>query len=67
MKTCNKCDLEKSIEYHANVRLLTEELMAATRRGSWDSESLSIDYALITLSDPMSHDYGGGVYLILDG
>jgi len=54
-------DLERSIEYHANVRLLTEELMAATRRGSWSSETLSVDYALITLSDPMSHDYGGGV------
>jgi len=54
-------DLEKSIEYHANVRLLTEELMAATRRGSWDSGTQSIDHALITLSDPMSHDYGGGV------
>ena len=45
-------DLAKSIEYHANVRLLTEELMASTRRGSWDSGTLSIDYALITLSDP---------------
>jgi len=54
-------DLDTSIEYHANVRLLTEELMASTRRGSWDSKTLSIDHALITLSDPKTHDFGGGV------
>ena len=54
-------DLTKSTEHHANTRLLTEELMAATRRGSWDSETLSIDHALTTLSDPTSHDFGGGV------
>jgi len=54
-------DLEKSIEYHAVSRLLTEELMAATRRGVWGSESLSIDNALVSLSDPKSLDFGGGV------
>jgi len=54
-------DLERSIDYHTNVRILTEELMSSTRRGSWDSETLSIDHALITLSDPKTHDFGGGV------
>jgi len=54
-------DLSFSIEYYANIRLLTEGLMAATRSGSWESETLSIDHALVTLSDPTSHDFGGGV------
>ncbi len=53
-------DLAKSIEYHAISRLLTEQLMAATRHGSWRSETLSIDNALVSLSDPKSLDFGGG-------
>lgn len=54
-------DLAISIDIQANVLLLTSELIVATRLGSWESEVHSIDVALIYLSDPKSHDFGGGV------
>jgi hypothetical protein len=40
---------------------LIAERIIATRKGSWDSETLDIDAALNTIFDPKSHDFGGGV------
>jgi len=54
-------ELAEGIEYNERNRLLTAELMAAIRRSAWDSETLSIDLALATVSDAKTHDFGGGV------
>jgi hypothetical protein len=54
-------ELAEGIEYHANSGYLTAELMAATRHGSWNSETLAVDEALATLADTKTHDFGGGV------
>ena len=54
-------DLAISIEIHANALQSTSELVVATRRGSWESEVHTVDEALANLSDPKSHDFGGGV------
>jgi len=54
-------EISNSIDYYANNRPLTAELIVATRKGSWDSEALNIDAALNTIVDPKSHDFGGGV------
>ena len=35
--------------------------LLATRRGSWESKVHAFDTALVNLSDPKSHDFGGGV------
>ena len=54
-------ELTDGIAYNENSRVLTAELMAAIRRGSWTSETLAIDQALATVSDAKTHDFGGGV------
>ena len=54
-------ELAGGVEYNERSRLLIAELMAAIRRGAWDSETLSIDLALATVSDEKTHDFGGGV------
>jgi len=54
-------DLADGTEYHVGERLLIAELLAATRRGSWDSETLDIDLALVTVTDAKTHDFGGGI------
>lgn len=54
-------DLTEGIEYHTNARHMIAELLAATRRGSWDSETLAIDRAIVSLTDAKTHDFGGGV------
>ena len=54
-------EMSESIDVFANNRALTEELIIATRRGSWDSETLDIDAAINAIYDPKSHDFGGGV------
>ena len=54
-------DLAISIEIQTNVLLSTSDLVVATRRGFWESEVHSFDTALVSLSDPKSHDFGGGV------
>ncbi len=54
-------DLAISIEIQASVLLVTSDLLVATRRGFWESEIHTIDEALVNLSDPRSHDFGGGV------
>jgi len=54
-------EMSESVDIFANNRALTAELIIATRRGSWDSETLDIDAAINTITDPKSHDFGGGV------
>ena len=54
-------EISASINVYANNRPLIAELIIATRKGSWDSETLDIDAALNTIVDPKSHDFGGGV------
>ena len=54
-------EISNSIKYYANNRPLIAELIVATRKGSWDSETLNFDAALNTIYDPKSHDFGGGV------
>jgi len=54
-------DLAISIDIQADVLLSTSDLVVATRRGFWKSEAHSFDAALVNLSDPKSHDFGGGV------
>jgi len=40
---------------------MTAKLLAATRRGSWDSETVPVDLAISSLGDSKTHDFGGGV------
>jgi hypothetical protein len=54
-------ELTAGIEYQAARRQMTAILMAATQRGSWDSESMSVDLALSSIGDSKTHDFGGGV------
>ena len=53
--------IQNTARFCTNNRPLTAELIVATRKGSWDSETLNIDAALNTIIDPRSHDFGGGV------
>jgi hypothetical protein len=54
-------ELTAGMEYQAARRRMTAILMAATRRGSWDSETVPVDLALGSLGDSKTHDFGGGV------
>ena len=54
-------ELSEGTEYHVSGRLLVAELISSTRRGTWSSESLSVDEAFVTLTDARTHDFGGGV------
>jgi hypothetical protein len=54
-------EMSESIDIFANNRVLTAELIIATRKGSWDSKTLDIDAAMNAIYDPKSHDFGGGV------
>ena len=40
---------------------MVAELIAATRVGTWNSESIPVDLALSTLGDSPTHDFGGGI------
>ena len=54
-------ELADGIEYNANSLHLVAELITATRSGSWDSETVPVDLALVTLTDTPTHDFGGGI------
>lgn len=40
---------------------MVAKLLAATRRGSWEPEPVSVDLALASMGDTKTHDFGGGV------
>ena len=56
-----RAELEDGVEVNSNSRLMVAELIAATRVGTWDSESIPVDLALSTLGDSPTHDFGGGI------
>ena len=61
----NRDVLVESVEFHSNMLLATKELMDACRRGSWESDTFTIDQALFYLRVPPTHDFGGGVLAAL--
>lgn len=54
-------ELEDGVEANSYTHLMVAELMAATRAGSWNSESIPVALALSTLGDSPTHDFGGGI------
>ena len=63
----NQTILENQIAYHSEALLAIEELLAASRRGSWESDTHTVDEALGGLIGPPTTDLGSGVLDALVG
>jgi len=63
----NQTILEIQIALHSDALLAIEELLAASRRGFWESDAHSVDEALGLLISPPTTDIGSGVLDALVG
>lgn len=59
--TGSRALLQQQIANHSNTLHAVQELLMASRRGSWDSENLTVDKAIEYLIGPPTTDLGSGV------
>jgi len=57
----NRTVLVQSIELHSTILGGLQELLIASRKGAWQSETLTFDQALVYLTAPPTLDFDGGV------